>query len=60
MPNLSSQAGLEVAAKFVCVGVGGGGLKSHFHVHPNCSVEIVFCCRWGCDNKFWRPDFVAI
>ena len=52
MPNFSSLAGLEVAEKFVC-GAGWGGLQSHFHVQPNCSVEVevVLRCRWGCDNK---------
>ena len=27
----------------------------HFHVQPNCSVvvEVVLCCRRGCDNKRW-------
>ena len=29
-----------------------GGLQSHFHVQPSCSVEVVLRCRWGCDN-FW-------
>ena len=28
-----------------------GGLQSHFHVQPNCSVEVVLCCRWGCENN---------
>ena len=43
MPNFSSLAGLEVTEKFVWgVGEGGGwcGLQSHFHVQPNCSVEV--------------------
>ena len=43
MPNFSSLAGLEVAEKFVCV--GGDGLQSHFHVQPNCSVEVEVVSR---------------
>ena len=33
--------------------MGGWGLHSHFHVQPNCSVEVevVLRCRWGCDNE---------
>ena len=33
-------------------GVGWCGLPIHFHVQPNCSVEVevVLRCRWGCDN----------
>ena len=31
--------------------VGWGGVHSHFHVQPYCSVEVVLCCRWGCDNN---------
>ena len=32
-----------------------GGVHSHFHVQPKCSVEVVLCCHWGCDKmaKFW-------
>ena len=58
MPNFRSLAGLEVAEKFVWGGGWGrvvvwGGLQSHFHVQPNCSVEVevVLRCRWGCDNN---------
>ena len=35
------------------VGGGGWGLHSHFRVQPNYSVEVVLCCRWGCDNYFF-------
>ena len=31
-------------------GGGCGGVQSHFHVQLNYSVEVVLCCRWGCDN----------
>ena len=27
-------------------GGGWGGVQSHFHVQPNCSVEDVLCSRW--------------
>ena len=30
---------------------GWGGVQSNFYVQPNCSVVVVLCCRWGCDNK---------
>ena len=23
----------------------------YFHVQPKYSVEVVLCCRWGCDNE---------
>ena len=37
--------------------VGWGGVRSHFHVQPNCSVEVVFCCPWGCDkNEAWPTE----
>ena len=26
------------------------GVQSHVYVQPNYSVEVVLCCRWGCDN----------
>ena len=26
------------------------GVHSHFHIQPNYSVEVVLCCRWGCDK----------
>ena len=26
------------------------GVHSHFPVQPNYSVEVVLCCRWGCDK----------
>ena len=37
-------------------GGGGWGLQSHFHVKPNCSVEVEVAlhCRWGC-NKILEP-----
>ena len=36
-----------------------GGFHSHFHVQPNYSIEIVLCCRWGCDNSllFYQSFF---
>ena len=38
----------------VVVGGGWGAMQSHFCVQPNCNVEVevVFCCRCGCDNFF--------
>ena len=38
---------LEAAVEFVW----WGGVQSHFRVQPNYSVEVVLCCRWGCDKK---------
>ena len=35
------------------VGGGSGGVQSHFLVQPNYSVEVVLCCRWGCDKTSW-------
>ena len=39
--------------------VGGGGrgewgFLSHFHVQFNYSVEVVLCCRKGCDENITR------
>ena len=32
-------------------GGGGVGVQSHFCVQPNYSVEAVFRCCWGCDER---------
>ena len=40
VPNFRSLARLEVPEKFVWVGVGWGGLQSHFRVKSNCCVVL--------------------
>ena len=45
---------MEAAVEFLWWWMGGWwvvGVQSHFHVQPNYSVEVVLCCRWGCDNN---------
>ena len=47
MPNFSSLACLEGPEKFLWWVVGGWGLQSHFHVKPNCCVEVRVRVRVG-------------
>ena len=52
--NVNSRL-LKAAAEFLgwCAwgGVALRGLHSHLHVQPICSVEVVLCYGWGCDNN---------
>ena len=41
----------------------GGGVSKVIFVQHNYSVEVVLCCRWGCDNTqlpFMKPSLKCI